>query len=162
QEARFASALDHPGICAVYDIGRYRGRPYLVMEYLEGETLRDVSRRRGLSVSEAVACGIQIADALRLVHQAGIVHRDISPANLFFTVEGGVKLLDFGIAKLVTPGRRKQRASIDSDRDILTGTVHYMSPEQALCRNVDARSDIFSVGVVLYELLSRRRPFAGS
>jgi serine/threonine protein kinase len=162
QEARLAATVNHPGVCLVHDVRQYRGRPYLVMEYLEGGTLRDLQQRAGLSLPRAVACGVQNADALRQVQRAGIVHRDISPANLFLTTEGRVKLLDFGIAKLMKVGPCGQDGSIKIERDILTGTIHYMSPEQALCRDVDARSDIFSVGVVLYELLTRQRPFVGA
>jgi serine/threonine protein kinase len=162
QEARLAATVNHPSVCLVHDIGQYRELPYLVMEYLEGGTLRDLLQRGSLSVARAVACGVQIADALRQVHQAGIVHRDISPANLFLTIEGRVKLLDFGIAKLMRVSSSSQADPVKIDRDILTGTIQYMSPEQALCREVDTRSDIFSVGVVLYELLTRHRPFAGA
>jgi len=120
-------------------------------------------RRRGVTIKEAVACGILIADALSRAHAAGIVHRDVSPANLFITLDRRVKLLDFGIAKLKSSdgevGTRVKHST--TDRLTLTGTLYYLSPEQALCRDVDSRSDIFSAGVVLYEMLSGRRPFIG-
>ena len=99
QEARTASALNHPGICTIHDIDRHREQPFIVMEYLEGETLRDKLRARGLTMKEAVGCGFHIADVVSRAHRVGIVHRDISPANLFITLDGRVKLLDFGIAR---------------------------------------------------------------
>lgn len=154
QEARIVSALNHPGICTIHDIDRHMNRPFIVMEYLEGETLRDKLRRDGLTMEKAVAFGIEIAHIVSHAHASGIVHRDISPANLFVTDDGRIKLLDFGIAQFT--GTTSEAA-----RRILTGTVHYMSPEQALGRQVDARSDIFSVGVVLYEMLTGRRAFPG-
>jgi non-specific serine/threonine protein kinase len=163
QEARTASALNHPGICTIHDVDTHHERPFIVMEYLEGETLRDKLQRRGVTMKEAVTCGILIADVLSQAHAVGIVHRDVNPANLFITLERRVKLLDFGIAKLVSPdgcvGTRFEYSR--KGRLTLTGTLNYLSPEQALCRDVDARGDIFSVGVVLYEMLTGRRPFRG-
>jgi serine/threonine protein kinase len=163
QEARAASALNHPGICTIYDIDHERDRPFIVMEYLHGQTLRHILRQRGITMREAVACGIRVADALSQAHEAGIVHRDVSPANVFVTRDGRVKLLDFGLAKLMSPDGRNGRRAMDTKnrRLTLTGTIHYMSPEQAQSQEVDARSDIFSLGVVMYELLSGRRPFGG-
>jgi serine/threonine-protein kinase len=156
-EARIATRLNHPGICAIYGIDRYGDRPFLVMEYLEGHTLRDRLQAGGFSIRESVNLAVCLADALVHAHSAGIVHRDITPANLFVTHEGRIKLLDFGIAQKT---RRKARVgSKKSSGGILTGTIHYMSPEQALCHEVDFRSDIFSTGVVLYQMLSGRRPF---
>jgi eukaryotic-like serine/threonine-protein kinase len=154
QEARIVSSLNHPGICTIHDIGRHMNRPFIVMEYLEGETLRDKLRRNGLTMQQAVAIGIDIADVASQAHASGIVHRDISPANLFVTEGGRIKLLDFGIAQY-------SGATSEAARRILTGTVNYMSPEQALGHPVDARSDIFSIGVVLYEMLTGRRAFPG-
>ena len=139
QEARIVCSLNHPGICTIHDIGRHMHRPFIVMEYLEGETLRDKSRREGLTMQQAVAFGIHIADVVSQAHASGIVHRDISPANLFVTDDGRIKLLDFGIAQYTG-------ATSDATRRILTGTVNYMSPEQASGDQVDARSDIFSIG----------------
>ncbi len=160
QEARTASALNHPGICTIHDIGLHEDRPYIVMEYLQGETLRDRLRKRGLTMQEAIVCGIYTADALSQAHAAGVVHRDISPANLFLTIDGRVKLLDFGVATIID--RRAARARSMKTSCGLTGTIHYMSPEQARGQQVDARSDIFAVGLVLYEVLTGRRAFTGS
>jgi len=164
QEARTASALNHPGICTIHDIDEHRGQPFIVMELLEGRTLRQRLSDRRLTTREAVACGIQIADALIQAHAQGIVHCDITPANLFITLEGRIKLLDFGIAQLIREICPKKSSTVHakSTRSTLTGTVRYMSPEQALGREVDARSDIFSVGVVLYEMLTDRLPFNGA
>jgi serine/threonine protein kinase len=163
QEARTACSLNHPGLCTIYDIGKHLDRPYIVMEFLDGETLRDKLRWRGLTMKQAVACAIEIADALGQAHAGGVVHRDITPRNLFITRDGRVKLLDFGIAKLMsaTYGVDESRHQSPSQRYSLTGTVYYMSPEQALCLDVDARSDIFSFGVVLFEMLTGRHPFSG-
>jgi serine/threonine protein kinase len=162
QEARTASALNHPGICTIHDIDLHGSRPFIVMEYLEGETLRDTLKKRGLTMSQAIQCGIHIADAVSQAHAIGIVHRDISPANLFVTRDGRVKLLDFGIARQLTSQRRRHSPcpKLRAPRATLTGTIHYMSPEQAQGYETDARSDVFSVGVVLYEMLTGRRPFA--
>ena len=162
QEARTASALNHPAICTIHDIGRYGERPFIVMEYLEGETLRERVRRQHITMQEAIVCGIYIAGALSEAHAAGVVHRDISPANIFLTVDGRVKLLDFGVATVVERKDRTARPKNARGPRTLTGTIHYMSPEQARAAVVDARSDIFSCGVVLYELLSARRAFTGS
>src|SRR5262245_15870561 len=161
QEARTASALNHPAVCTIHDIDQHRDRPFIVMEYLEGETLRDKMRKRRLTLEESLTFGVQVAGALSQAHTTGIVHRDISPANLFVTLDGRVKLLDFGIAQLTSKGGRAGAQLTKSRKRIVTGTVHYMSPEQALGQQVDARSDIFSVGVVLYEMLTGRRPFDG-
>jgi serine/threonine protein kinase len=163
QEARTASALNHPGICTIHDIGKHRERPYIVMEYLDGETLRDKLRWQGLTMKRAVTCALEVADALGQAHAADVVHRDITPRNLFITRGDRVKLLDFGIAKLMSAGYRADERfqQSPSQRYSLTGTVYYMSPEQALCLDVDSRSDIFSFGVVLFEMLTGRHPFAG-
>ncbi len=162
QEARTVSALNHPGVCTIHDIDQHGEQPFIVMEYLEGETLRDKLQTRGLTMKEAVACGIYVADVVSQAHRAGIVHRDISPANLFLTLDGRIKLLDFGIAKLMSPDSTPRTKTTSKSSQILTGTIHYMSPEQALVQDVDTRSDIFSIGVVLYEMLTGRRPFSGS
>jgi serine/threonine protein kinase len=162
QEARTASALNHPAICTIHDIGLYGERPFIVMEYLEGETLRDKIRRHPITMQEAIVCGINIADALSEAHAAGIVHRDISPANIFLTLDGRVKLLDFGVATVIERNGRTARRKNATGPRTLTGTVHYMSPEQARATDVDTRSDIFSFGLVLYELLSGKRAFTGS
>ena len=164
QEARTASALNHPGICTVHDIGEYHGQPFIVMELLEGRTLRQQLCDRRLTIEEAIACGIQIAEVLGTAHAQGIVHCDITPANLFITEEGRIKLLDFGIAQFVRASCPEESSTVHAKatHSTLTGTVRYMSPEQARGRDVDARSDIFSVGVVLYEMLAGQLPFMGA
>jgi len=162
REARAASALNHPNICAVYDVGEAAGHPFLVMELLDGKTLRERIGGQPLDIPAALALSIQVADALEAAHAKGIVHRDIKPANIFVTERGDAKVLDFGLAKHNQPA--------DSDAltvDMLTepgtamGTVAYMSPEQAKGEVVDARSDLWSFGVVLYEMVTGSRPFDG-
>ena len=164
QEARTASALNHPGICTIHAIDEYQGQPFIVMEFLEGRTLRQHLCNHRLTIEEAIVCGIQVAEALGIAHAKGIVHCDITPANLFITEEGRIKLLDFGIAQLMRANCTGESSTLGgkATRSALTGTVRYMSPEQALGRDVDARSDIFSVGVVLYEMLTGRLPFIGA
>jgi serine/threonine protein kinase/tetratricopeptide (TPR) repeat protein len=157
REARVISQLNHPHICALHDVGESGGARYLVFELLEGETLANRLRRGALPIAELVPCANQIADALEAAHQRGVVHRDLKPANVMLT-QVGTKLLDFGLAK-----------AIDVDVDVtqtaagtIVGTVAYMSPEQAQGKVLDARSDVFSFGAVLYELVSGQRAFAGS
>jgi serine/threonine protein kinase/tetratricopeptide (TPR) repeat protein len=176
REARAASALNHPHICTIHDLGEEAGEPYIVMECLEGQTLKErivgaglvpaQGRPRGspLRIDELVDLGVQIADALDAAHQKGIIHRDIKPANIFITAEGQAKILDFGLAKMARPAS----AVGDSSSELATatgavaGTVQYMSPEQALGQALDARTDLFSFGAVLYEMATGRIPFAGS
>lgn len=168
QEARAASALNHPNILAIYDIGEHDGGPYIVSELLEGETLREKLSGVPLAVRKALDYALQTLRGLAAAHDKGIVHRDLKPENLFVTRDGRVKILDFGIAKLVprnaTRGELHTEAPtlmVQTDPGMVVGTVGYMSPEQVRGQKVDTRSDIFSFGAILYEALSGRRAFHG-
>ncbi|HKZ79850.1 MAG TPA: protein kinase [Pyrinomonadaceae bacterium] len=168
QEARSASALNHPNILTVYEVGQIAGTEYMATEYVEGLTLRSRLKAGGLSVHEALDVAVQIADALVAAHQAGIVHRDIKPENIMIRRDGYVKVLDFGLAKLSEhlAGVLPESANVFPNPPIVTnpgmvmGTAEYMSPEQTRALPVDGRTDIWSLGVVLYEMASGRRPFA--
>jgi eukaryotic-like serine/threonine-protein kinase len=163
QEARAAAALNHPSILAVFDVGTHEGAPYIVSELLEGQTLRDALSGGALPIRDAVDYAIQMATGLAAAHEKGIVHRDVKPENVFVTVDGRVKILDFGVAKLVhgvphsAPPASPCEATIPG---ALIGTIGYMSPEQVRGQPVDHRSDIFSFGAVLYEMVTGRRAFA--
>ena len=164
KEAQAASALNHPNIITVHDIRSDGGVDFIVMEYAEGRTLEDIIPAGGLGVTEALRYGVQIADALWRAHEAGIVHRDLKPSNVMVTGDGRVKVLDFGLAKLLEPeedAESRTRTSPLTGVGTVVGTAAYMSPEQAEGRQIDARSDIFSFGVLLYEMVTGRRPFAG-
>jgi len=163
-EARAASALSHPHVCVIYEVGEADdGRPFLAMEYVEGQTLDARVRERPFSPSEVAAVGKQIADALDAAHGKGIVHRDIKPANISLNERGQVKVLDFGLAKrLRQPAGDYTQEVMQTQSGQILGTPNYMSPEQALAQPVDHRSDLFSLGVVLYEMVAGRPPFAGS
>jgi non-specific serine/threonine protein kinase len=170
REARAASALNHPNICTVYAIGQHEGQQFMAMELLEGESLAQVLAKRRFEAGELVAAAIQIADALESAHAKGIVHRDIKPANLFMNVRGQVKVLDFGLAKFdlatLAPGTSPSDETMAGSRDLTTpgtamGTVAYMSPEQARGQFTDARSDLFSLGTVLYQMAAGVMPFQG-
>jgi Tol biopolymer transport system component/predicted Ser/Thr protein kinase len=169
QEAKAASALNHPNIVTIYDIGEAGGVTYIAMEYVAGRPLEDLIRGKGLPLKEVLALAVQIADGLGKAHAAGIVHRDLKPSNIMVTPDGLVKILDFGLAKLVESPvpAAGQGATMTAPRSpateegVILGTVSYMSPEQAAGKPVDARSDIFSFGSVLYEMLTGRRAFEG-
>ena len=164
QEARTVAALNHPNICVLYDIGKAGETEYLVMEHLEGRSLAEQLLHGPLPLGQALDVAIQMADALNRAHSNGVVHRDLSPANVMLT-RSGAKLLDFGLATLAEPEAEKDpgrvRTHLDPLRHRLVGTPYYMSPEQAKGQAADYRSDIFSMGVVLYEMVTGRRPFDG-
>jgi eukaryotic-like serine/threonine-protein kinase len=172
REARAASALNHPGICTIYDIGEQDGRAFIAMEFIDGETLRSHIHGKALPVEELLELGIQIAEALDAAHAEGIIHRDIKPANIFVTKRGRAKVLDFGLAKLVPKGVAIADADSGGDTStstststsiagIISGTPSYMSPEQVRGDALDARTDIFSLGLVLYEMATGRQAFGG-
>lgn len=167
QEARAASALNHPNIVTVYDISRDSRQDFIVMEYLEGESLNDLLALGKLKRSQALGIARQVGSALAVAHEAGITHRDLKPGNIFVCQDGTIKVLDFGLAKLARapeePGSQAETLTAPLTRiGTVLGTPHYMSPEQAQGREVDFRSDIFSFGVVLYELFAGCRPFQGT
>jgi eukaryotic-like serine/threonine-protein kinase len=168
REARAASALNHPGICTIYDIGEQDGRPFIAMEFIDGETLRSHIHGKALPLEETLKLGIQIAEALDAAHAEGIIHRDIKPANIFVTKRGQAKVLDFGLAKLVPKGVVRADADFGGEVSdstsivgIISGTPSYMSPEQVRGDNLDPRTDIFSLGLLLYEMATGRQAFSG-
>ena len=164
REAQAAAALDHPNICAIHEVGEIDGRAFIVMQYVEGETLAARIHRKPLELKEALGFAVPVADALAEAHSRGIIHRDIKPQNVMITARGQVKILDFGLAKVVANrgvlDREAETQSLLTEAGVIVGTVPYMSPEQVKGEVLDARSDIFSFGTVLYEMISRHRPFS--
>src|SRR5215472_5583226 len=164
-EARSASALNHPNILTVYEIGSDGKRQFIATEFIEGVTLRTWLADGRMNLRAALEIAVQVASALTAAHEAGVVHRDVKPENIMLRPDGYVKVLDFGIAKLVEPARasdghrRETTALLQTRPGLVLGTAHYMSPEQARGQKVDARSDIWSLGVVLYEMLAGGPPF---
>src|SRR3989454_10511357 len=168
QEARAASALSHANVCVVHEVGEAKGgRHYIVMEYVEGVTLRERLKDTRMKMSEVLDTAVQVASALTAAHKAGIVHRDIKPENVIVRPDGDLKVLDFGLAKLTESpaftmdSEAATRAQVKTNPGMVMGTVQYMSPEQARGKEVDARTDIWSLGVVLFEMVTGRVPFEG-
>jgi serine/threonine protein kinase len=166
QEARAASALNHPNIVTIYDIRSHHGADLIAMECIEGRTLDELIPPKGMNPAQVLKYAVQITDAIARAHAAGILHRDLKPSNIMVTGDGRIKILDFGLAKLLEPAETSPEATTATVRDVteegaVVGTLAYMSPEHAEGRKLDGRSDIFSFGSVLYQMITGRRPFTG-
>ncbi len=165
REAKSAAALDHPFICKIYETGEANGKPYIAMEYVEGKNLKDKTEEESLPLRDSLRIGLEIAEALEKAHKSGIVHRDLKPANIMLTPQGHVKVMDFGLAKRILPSGEEElsqtitQASI-TEKGTIAGTLAYMSPEQAKGDQIDGRSDIFALGIILYEMISGKHPFS--
>src|SRR6266508_5433424 len=164
REARAAANLDHPNICAIHEVSEERGRVFISMQYVEGETLEARMKRKPLDLHESLSIATQVADAIAEAHAHGTIHRDIKPSNIMISARGTVKVMDFGLAKLMQPSSAIQSEAeteaLISTPGAIIGTLPYMSPEQVRGEDLDGRSDIFSFGVVLYEMISGQQPFA--
>jgi len=168
REARTASALNHPGICTIYEINESESQPFLVMELLDGQSLDRLYVGQAMPIPRLIELGVQLSDAVDAAHRKGILHRDLKPANIFVTGSGQAKILDFGLARFQEAGSTDSTDAGVTARDMLTspgttlGTIAYMSPEQARGEELDARSDVFSLGVVMYEMATGKHPFGGT
>ena len=162
QEAHAASVLSHPNVCTIHEVGEDGDTVFIIMEYIDGQTLSQVRESRALSIDDVVDIALQTADALDEATTRGVVHRDIKSANIMLTARGHVKVLDFGLAKMMAPESESEETKIKTGVGVVVGTPYYMSPEQALGRPIDHRSDLFSLGIVLYELVTGKLPFVGA